>query len=266
MSTSDSDSGKFIPKPKRNLPQLEYNVDNNRNQNSNGFTKKQFYNKYDNQNYKPFIKNNPSPANNSNNQPNNSEANEILYIESKFDSQNRPILGHAIFNNTLVRYLCDSGADRSIISYDLYKLIKKHNHNTTLQSYSGNKMYSCIKEIKIYGVIKLKRCIISSQTDDRLENVEIIVTENITYHNCILGRDTINKIKTLKQKFKQINNIIKTMSDEVIKIFKNEMIVKRTRYQQKNHTIKSFKNNQLCNKKDLNNLKNNENIILLNKI
>ncbi|RMZ99746.1 hypothetical protein BpHYR1_005369 [Brachionus plicatilis] len=93
---------------------------------------------------------------------------EILNVDS---GQNKDffnqIFGQAILNNTLVKYLRDSGA-----------LIMK--------------------------------------------NVRLIVTENVTDHDFILGRDLVQKIADFRIKFCEMQSKIRKMSNQVKKIFKSE--------------------------------------------
>ncbi|CAF1096786.1 unnamed protein product [Brachionus calyciflorus] len=76
------------------------------------------------------------------------------------NTRNRPIVGKALFNNTLVNYLCDTGADRRIINKKNFNLIRRHEPNTVMKPYEDGKLYSCTNEMKIYGVVYLKRCLI----------------------------------------------------------------------------------------------------------
>lgn len=59
-------------------------------------------------------------------------------IENKICSlteKSEPIRGLAIFNNSIVQYLCDSGADVSLINQHLYENIKEFELETKLEPY-----------------------------------------------------------------------------------------------------------------------------------
>ncbi|CAF0831300.1 unnamed protein product [Brachionus calyciflorus] len=71
-----------------------------------------------------------------------------VVLPNELDSNSfsdKPIVGQAIFNNPLVKYICDSGADKSIISMELFNLIKKHDPETVMDKYNGNRYFSCIE-------------------------------------------------------------------------------------------------------------------------
>ncbi|RNA08199.1 Retrovirus-related Pol poly from transposon, partial [Brachionus plicatilis] len=131
----------------------------------------------------------------------------------KRPNRERPVIGVAIFNNTLVNYLCDSGADRTIINTKTFNLLKRHAPGTELEIHSGSELYSCSGPIKILGKVKLSRCIVSRE--EILKNVEILVTETVSNNDCLLGRDLINKLKHIGPRFEHIKTIVKTMFNEV---------------------------------------------------
>ena len=146
----------------------------------------------------------------------------MLNIDSKQkpSQDNSPIFGQAILNNTLVKYLCDSGARRSLISLKLFNIIKKHDPQTLLETYTGNELFSCSGKIKIHGFLILKRFVILPEI--KLNKVTLLVTENVTGHDFILGRDLVHKIPDFKKYFGEIKKTIKQMSSQVKKIFKEE--------------------------------------------
>lgn len=146
----------------------------------------------------------------------------MLNIDSKQkpSQDNSPIFGQAILNNTLVKYLCDSGARRSLISLKLFNIIKKHDPQTLLETYTGNELFSCSGKIKIHGFLILKRFVILPEI--KLNKVTLLVTENVTGHDFILGRDLVHKIPDFKKYFGEIKKTIKQMSSQVKMIFKKE--------------------------------------------
>ncbi|CAF1108619.1 unnamed protein product, partial [Brachionus calyciflorus] len=138
------------------------------------------------------------------------------------NTRNRRIVGKALFNNTLVNYLCDTGADRSIINIKTFNLIRRYDPNTVMKPYEGGKLNSCKNKMKIFGVVYLKRCLIVPSYN--LENTMVIVTENITDYDCLIGRDLINKIPYLKKQFFSVNSTLNEMSEKIKKIFYLEML------------------------------------------
>ena len=73
--------------------------------------------------------------------------------------------------------------------------------------YTNRKLISAGGEIGVLGLIRLKRCIVAPELN--LIDVRIIVTSNVSGHQCILGRDIIKRIPALKQKFDDIHDILK---------------------------------------------------------
>ncbi|CAF0903695.1 unnamed protein product [Brachionus calyciflorus] len=176
---------------------------------------------------------NPSVANSSYNQPpvsstqqQQTRQNQVMSIQkNKKIETNEPIKGQALFNNTLVNYMCDSGADLSIIDERTYRLIKRHAPDTMLKEEKGIKLKSVSGDIRVIGSVVLKRCVISSTV--QLRNVKLIVTDNFLCHKCLLGRDIITKIPVLREKFYSIHGVVKQFSSDIVSIFKREMSQKR---------------------------------------
>ena len=137
-----------------------------------------------------------------------------------------PIKGQALFNNTLINYMCDSGADVTIINEKTFRLIKRHAPDTTLNAHIGGRLFSASSEIKVFGQICLKRCLISPS--EKLINTTILVTKNISDYECLLGRDIINRIPALRERIDSIQNIVREFSNGVKQIFRNEMQQRRS--------------------------------------
>ncbi|CAF0784477.1 unnamed protein product [Brachionus calyciflorus] len=139
---------------------------------------------------------------------------------------NEPIIGQALFNNTLVNYMCDSGADITVINFKTFLLIKRHEPSTILEEYHGVKLYSASGEIEIFGLVRLKRCLIVPGV--QLKNTNILVT-NYLGHQCLLGRDIIKRIPDLKKRIDSIKTIYQEYSLRVVNIFRKEMANRRLR-------------------------------------
>ncbi|CAF0955455.1 unnamed protein product [Brachionus calyciflorus] len=129
------------------------------------------------------------------------------------NTKNRPIVGKALFNNTLVNYLCDTGADRSIINIKTFNLIRRHDTNTVMKPFEGCKLYSCINEMKIFGVVYLKRCLIvpsynleNTMSESDLDNLELndTVVKPIEYEH-IDQNEFIEAESKIKQEFENPN-------------------------------------------------------------
>ncbi|CAF0891319.1 unnamed protein product [Brachionus calyciflorus] len=87
--------------------------------------------------------------------PSNGPYQQINYLshvpsQNSVLNKNEPIIVQALFNNTLVNYMCDSGADITVIDVKTYLLIKRHEPSTILEEYHGGKLYSASGEIKIF--------------------------------------------------------------------------------------------------------------------
>ena len=87
-----------------------------------------------------------------------------------------PIKGKAVFNNTIVEYLCDGGADYTIINRELFEKIKTQAPRTMLKPYRGKPLTSCTSEIKVLGIIQLERCIIDPNVE--FDMATVIVTDH----------------------------------------------------------------------------------------
>lgn len=223
--TSSQSDGRFVSSESDNIAQ----------------PKKPQFQTQTNQNYKPnmgYNKNYVKPSNNGFQQNNlntsvqptpkqpqlqTQQQEKVMSVKGVFgriSEPNKLIGGQALFNNTLVDYMCDSGADLTIIDEKTFLLIKRHDPDTVLES-SNRKLTSVSGEIKVLGTLRLKRCLIAPEFD--LKNTNILVTENVSGYQCLLGRDIIKRIPALKQKLEGIHTILKEYSSVVMKIFKSEM-------------------------------------------
>ena len=101
-----------------------------------------------------------------------------------------------IIGETLVNYLCDGGADITIINENLLNKIKTSNKSNEITKYNGQTIQSCSGEIKVFGTITVSQLVID--TNKILKNVKIIATSHNSRYPCILGRDLINELPKLK--------------------------------------------------------------------
>ncbi|RNA24495.1 Retrovirus-related Pol poly from transposon [Brachionus plicatilis] len=132
--------------------------------------------------------------------------------------KNDRIIGNAIFNKTLVSYLFDTGEDKTIINHKLYQKIKREDSSTKLVEFKGYKLKSCSSELKIYGQINLNNCQVTANQNETLKNVSILVTNHYSVHDCLLGRDILNRVN-----IPLLNTrVIKTKVDEFSKLIKQQ--------------------------------------------
>jgi hypothetical protein len=73
--------------------------------------------------------------------------------------EEKPIKGKAIFNSTLIEYLCDSGAAKTIITEQLWKRLQNVSQCESMTAYWGNPLRSCTGPIRVVGVLKIDTCI-----------------------------------------------------------------------------------------------------------
>ena len=124
-----------------------------------------------------------------------------------------PIKGRAIFNETLVDYLCDGGADLTIINKRLFEKIKSQAQYTVLEPYLGKRLSSCTSNITVVGMIKLKKCIVDPQTI--LRDIEIIVTDHSATHECLLGRDILYRVPKLREHMEAMKRAVNSWSNQL---------------------------------------------------
>lgn len=140
----------------------------------------------------------------------------ILNITSE-RTNDSPFRGKEILNNTLADYLCDSGADISIINHELYNEIIENNPQTEIKPYTRSQIRSYNGKIKILGSKRLDRCMFDHECD--LRDTEIIVVEEETTNKLIVGRDLINKISKLLNTMSEMRSTVNQMSNNVHKYY-----------------------------------------------
>ena len=97
-------------------------------------------------------------------------------------------MGTCLINGISTKYLCDGGADKTLISESLYKKMKRKNPKIKLDKYDG-RIKSCSNEIKIKGTLKLDEFIIDAKDKKLMEEVSVLVSAHISKYEVILGRD-----------------------------------------------------------------------------
>ncbi|RMZ93219.1 hypothetical protein BpHYR1_005237, partial [Brachionus plicatilis] len=72
--------------------------------------------------------------------------------------------------------------------------------------------------MKIYGQINLNNCQVTANQNETLKNVSILVTNHNSVHDCLLGRDILNRVN-----IPLLNTrVIKTKVDEFSKLIKQQ--------------------------------------------
>jgi hypothetical protein len=118
-----------------------------------------------------------------------------------------------------------------------------------LEEHKISKQCEAINGLRILGSVRLKRCLISPH--EQLFNRKILVTSNLFGLQCVVGRDFINQIPSLKQKFGGVQNLLNEFTNEVVHIFKKEMEQRRNRCNVINsrNTFKSHSEVSDCNRR-----------------
>ena len=118
-----------------------------------------------------------------------------------------------------MEYLCDGGADYTIINRELFEKIKTQAPRTVLKPYRGKPLTSCTSEIKVLGIIQLERCIIDPNVE--LDMATLIVTDHKATQKCILDRDILYKVPELRHHMKAMKNEILDWSMQLERMFFN---------------------------------------------
>ena len=122
------------------------------------------------------------------------------------------IMGLAIFNNSIVDYMLDTGAGVTVIGSQLYEKIVEECPGCKLEQYD-NKLSSANSELKVKGLLRLERCMISTKLD--LEDAKVVVVEDLKGLSCLVGRDWIGRIPHLKDTYKEQVELIQKMKKEL---------------------------------------------------
>ena len=112
-------------------------------------------------------------------------------------------------NDTLISYLCNNGAAKTLISEAAYLKIKS-SRAIQLRPYRGNSLTSATGKIQILGKININEVKMSKSI--KLRNVEALVAKDFLGYECFLGRDWQGKIPGLKNQLKQTRNLVKKMT------------------------------------------------------
>ena len=117
-----------------------------------------------------------------------------------------------------MNYLCDGGADETIINEVAFSKIRRDEPNTKLQPYFGPPFFSCTGEMNIKGQVTLSQCIVDPKNPQATEGITFIVADHNAKQECNLGRDLSYKIPSLKYQMEGIRNQIGEMSRKIDRI------------------------------------------------
>jgi len=78
-------------------------------------------------------------------------------------------------NNQLIEYLCDPGADATLISRATYDRINTPESPVLLRTYRGGPIASCNEKITVLGTASIQLCTLSSTLE--IIKVEVLVIQ-----------------------------------------------------------------------------------------
>ena len=116
-------------------------------------------------------------------------------------------------NNQLIEYLCDPGADATIISRATYDRINKPELPVLLHTYKGEPIASCNEKIPVLGTARIQLCTISSTLT--IPKVEVLVIPSLTAYDCLMGRDLISRIPEFASQVDCLRNRVETYSEDI---------------------------------------------------
>ena len=129
------------------------------------------------------------------------------------------IRGMAIFNETLVSYIYDTGSDITLVTKSLFDKIKRDYEYSRIHKYDGYPLKSFTGDVKIIGECTLDKCLFNEVI---LQNIKILVVDDqSTKINCIVGIDIMKQIPEFNNLLKETHTVINEMSRNVIKTYES---------------------------------------------
>jgi hypothetical protein len=169
---------------------------------------------------KPQQKQNTNASWQKQNEAHKLENNVVLNnIPTKPGSSSNRIIGSCIINDVLAKYLCDEGADKTVISRKLYDSMKI---KSTLSEFKGQ-IKSCSGQLVILGKLVVETMIIDP-TIRQLEGIEVLVVEHQSSNEVLLGRDIMVKVPKLRETLDNKRKIVEKMSVRVEELFKQNQL------------------------------------------
>ena len=123
------------------------------------------------------------------------------------------IQGEMLIGNEMVEYLCDPGAALTVISSRLYERINTITKPIPLRPYIGQPLTSCNLKIKILGEVVLDRCTLS--LDFSVKNIRMVVMENLTHYECLMGRDMIARIPIFSRPVEELRDSVNRCTENL---------------------------------------------------
>ena len=110
-------------------------------------------------------------------------------------NQNK-LVGKMEIGDVIVEYLWYTGAERTVISEELYYKLKLTS-DRELESYKGPKLSSANKNIKILGTLKIPKCVLSNEIS--IYNVDVIVINDLQHFEFLMGMDLLRTVPNFAQ-------------------------------------------------------------------
>ncbi len=117
-----------------------------------------------------------------------------------------PIQGKMLLNQLMVSYLFDTGAELTVIARETYEKLNTAEDPIILREYSGPRICSVDGKVKVLGAINVKKCMIAD--DCTVFNAKIIVLDKVQQHDCLMGRDLIQRIPRLNKPTLNLKSIV----------------------------------------------------------
>jgi hypothetical protein len=158
------------------------------------------------------------------------------------DRDSSRIHGTALLNNTKISYLCDSGADDSILNRRGFEKLLAAGE-IELKEYTGPSFNSASGKLPILGSVSIERFILDPEVP--LYHHKIKVADLNCNKDCLIGMDIIQKIPRLQKYFSDLKQTINHFSrlNELDTESRNVFLLQKdessSRYKQLEKTIKS---------------------------
>jgi hypothetical protein len=124
-------------------------------------------------------------------------------------------------NNTPAQYLCDTGADETIISEKLFNKMTRDGSNAKLKEYEGN-INRGSGQLNILGEVQVERMIIDPELPEKLDKTSLVVATHKSKNDVLLGRDIMEQIPKFKNLLDQNRSFVNEMSSIIQDKFLNE--------------------------------------------
>jgi hypothetical protein len=131
------------------------------------------------------------------------------YLVKMMDN-NPLILSIGLFDDVEIVYKCELRADESYLSEQTFKKLKQKNNSLVLEKVECPRINSSPKKFKILGSVAIENLVID--LDQPLANQKINVVESKGKDECVIGKDILNQITSLKKNQSNIKEFLCLMS------------------------------------------------------